>query len=215
QEPSRTIGVIERVVRAHELQALDAAAEAATFEFPATAEKLAKTLREDARAAGAEGRELSPEECKGLIEAFEIASVDGMGDVGMSLRLGVLRDRESGPVILAATGGGKEPIPANTAFAAPPMTHDKAMDMLARCGALDQIKACGGDGPYDIDALTQALAGLGSLAGALGDVIESLDIAPFAAGPKGQGGIAGKAWGVLRTAALPGPETISNEGRER
>ena len=55
-----------------------------------------------------------------------------------------------------------------------------------------------GSGPLDLDAVVAALVGLGQLAADLGDVIESVDINPFVALPRSQGGLALDALVVLR-----------------
>ena len=55
-----------------------------------------------------------------------------------------------------------------------------------------------GSGPLDSEAVVVALVGLGHLAADLENVIESIDINPFVALPRGQGGLALDALVVLR-----------------
>ena len=54
-----------------------------------------------------------------------------------------------------------------------------------------------GEGPYDRDAVVDALVALGRLAAAAGDVIESLDINPFLVCGQGEGALALDALAVI------------------
>jgi acetyltransferase len=115
---------------------------------------------------------------------------------GIELVLGLHRDPEMGLVVMAGAGGVLLELTKDVAFGAPPIGRDKAHDMLARTRAGRLLRGYRGGPPLDIDAVADALIGLGRLATDLEDVIESVDINPFVALP--QGGMALDALIVLR-----------------
>jgi acetate---CoA ligase (ADP-forming) len=115
---------------------------------------------------------------------------------GLELVLGLHRDREMGLIVMAGAGGVLLELVKDVAFCAPPVSREKALDLLARTQAGRLIAGYRGSAPRDRDAVVNALIGLGRLAVDLADVIESIDINPFAALP--QGGMALDALIVLR-----------------
>jgi acetyltransferase len=117
---------------------------------------------------------------------------------GTELVLGLNRDPEMGLVVMAGSGGVLLELTKDVAFCVPPVSLDKARDLLARTRAARLIEGYRGGPPLDGDAVAAALVGLGRLAVDLGDVVESIDVNPFVALPKGQGGLALDALVVLR-----------------
>ena len=117
---------------------------------------------------------------------------------GFELVLGLHRDPEMGLVVMAGAGGVLLELTKDVAFAAPPVSREKALDMLARTRAGKLLQGYRGGPPLDRDAVADALVALGRLADDLKDVIESVDINPFVALPQGQGGIALDALIVLQ-----------------
>jgi acetyltransferase len=115
---------------------------------------------------------------------------------GLELVLGLHRDPEMGLIVMAGTGGVLLELIKDVAFCAPPVSRDKARDMLRRTRAYRLVEGYRGSAPRDLDAIVDALVGLGRLAVDLPDVIESVDINPFVALPKG--GLALDALVVLR-----------------
>ncbi len=115
---------------------------------------------------------------------------------GLELVLGLHRDREMGLIVMAGAGGVLLELMKDVAFCAPPVSRDKALDLLARTQAGRLIRGYRGSAPRDEAAVVNALVGLGRLAVDLADVIESVDINPFVALP--QGGMALDALIVLR-----------------
>ena len=123
---------------------------------------------------------------------------------GVELALGIHRDPEMGPVVMAGGGGLLLELMKDVAFAAPPLDLAKARDLLARTRAARLLAGFRGAPRSDMDAATAALVALGRIALDLGDVVEALDINPFVALPEGQGGLALDALVVLRRRSAPG-----------
>jgi acyl-CoA synthetase (NDP forming) len=116
----------------------------------------------------------------------------------LELVLGLHRDPEMGLVVMAGSGGVLLELVRDVAFCVPPVSPAKARDLIARTRAGQLMSGCRGSGPLDLEAVVAALVGLGQLAADLGDVVESVDINPFVALPRGQGGLALDALVVLR-----------------
>jgi acetyltransferase len=136
-------------------------------------------------------RRLQPHALAGMLVCRQIRG-------GLELVLGLHRDPEIGLVVMAGAGGVLLELTADVAFCVPPVSPEKARDMLARTRAGALIDGYRGSGARDGEAVVAALVGLGQLAADLKDVIESVDINPFVALPRGQGGLALDALVVLR-----------------
>jgi acetyltransferase len=117
---------------------------------------------------------------------------------GLELVLGLHRDPEMGLIVMAGSGGVLVELTKDVAFCAPPVSRDKARDLLARTLAAKMLQGYRGAPPRDADAVADALIALGRLALDLPDAIESVDINPFVARPAGQGALALDALVVLR-----------------
>ncbi len=119
---------------------------------------------------------------------------------GLEFVLGLHRDPEVGLVVMAGAGGVLLELTKDGAFCAPPVSRDKARDVLRRTRVARLIEGYRGSEPRDVGAIIDALVGLGRLALDCPDVIESVDINPVAALPQGSapGGVALDALIVLR-----------------
>jgi acyl-CoA synthetase (NDP forming) len=117
---------------------------------------------------------------------------------GLELVLGLHRDPEMGLVVMAGSGGVLLELVRDVAFCVPPVSPEKARHLIGRTRAGKLLDGYRGSGPLDSEAVVAALVGLGNLAADLKDVIESIDINPFVALPRGQGGLALDALVVLR-----------------
>jgi acetate---CoA ligase (ADP-forming) len=115
---------------------------------------------------------------------------------GLELVLGLHRDPEMGLVVMAGSGGVLLELIKDVTFCAPPVSADKARDMLARMRGAKLLAGYRGMPALDVDALVDALVALGRLAVELEDVVQSVDINPFVALP--QGGLALDALIVLQ-----------------
>ncbi len=115
---------------------------------------------------------------------------------GLELVLGLHRDPEMGLVVMFGSGGVLLELVRDVAFAMPPITPAKARDMIARTHAARLIGGFRGSAALDLDALVAALVAIGRLADDFADVIESVDVNPFAL--KADGGVALDALVVIR-----------------
>ncbi|HEY6257555.1 MAG TPA: acetate--CoA ligase family protein [Xanthobacteraceae bacterium] len=134
---------------------------------------------------------LQPHRLAGMLVAPQIRG-------GLELVLGLHRDPEMGLVVMAGSGGVLLELVRDVGFCIPPLSPDKARALLARTRAGQLLDGYRGSKPLDRDAVVAALVGLGEFATDLGDLIESADINPFMALPRGQGGLALDALVVLR-----------------
>jgi acetate---CoA ligase (ADP-forming) len=138
-----------------------------------------------------------------------IDAIDGMLvaqqiESGVELALGLHRDPEMGPVVMAGGGGLLLELIKDVAFAAPPLDMAKARDLLSRTRAAHLLEGYRGAARADIDSAAAALVALGRIAGDLGDVIQSIDINPFVALAQGRGGFVLDALVVLRRRSARG-----------
>ena len=117
---------------------------------------------------------------------------------GLELVLGLHRDPEMGLVVMAGGGGVLLELARDVAFCVPPVTRDKAQDLIGRTRAARLLQGYRGAPPRDVEAVADALIALGRLAMDGAELIESVDINPFVALPQGQGGLALDALIVLR-----------------
>jgi acetate---CoA ligase (ADP-forming) len=104
---------------------------------------------------------------------------------GLELVLGLNRDPEMGLVLMAGSGGVLLELTKDVAFAALPMTPDKARAMIERTHAARLLRGYRSSPVLDTDAVTDALIALGRIADDLGDVVQSIDINPFVVLPRG------------------------------
>jgi acetyltransferase len=118
---------------------------------------------------------------------------------GLELVLGLNRDPEVGLVVMAGSGGILLELTKDVAFCAPPVSREKALDVLERTHAARLMRGYRGGPALDMDAAVDALVALGRLAADLGDVIEAVDVNPFVVLPRG--GMALDALVVLRGGA--------------
>ena len=120
---------------------------------------------------------------------------------GVELVLGLNRDPEMGLVAMAGAGGVLLELTKDVAFAAPPITREKAGAMIERTHAAKLMRGYRGTAVLDRDAAVNALVALGRIAEDLADTVQSVDINPFVVLPRG--GVALDALFVPRSAGSP------------
>jgi acetate---CoA ligase (ADP-forming) len=99
--------------------------------------------------------------------------------------IGLHRDPEMGMVVMAGSGGVLLELIKDVTFCAPPLSRDKARDMLAALRISTLLRGYRGAPACDSEAVVDALLALGRLAGDLDEVVQSVDINPFVALPNG------------------------------
>jgi len=104
---------------------------------------------------------------------------------GVELALGIVRDRELGPLVVVGAGGVLVELLADRAVALPPVGPAQAKDMLAGLRIARLLAGVRGAPPADLAAVSRAICGLAELAGELGDQLDALDINPLICGPHG------------------------------
>jgi acetyltransferase len=117
---------------------------------------------------------------------------------GQELVLGLHRDPEVGLVLMAGSGGVLLELVKDVAFCVPPVSREKALDLIGRTRVARLLAGYRGSPALDVDAVADAMVGLGRLAADLDDTLESVDVNPFVALPQGQGGFALDALVVLK-----------------
>jgi acyl-CoA synthetase (NDP forming) len=117
---------------------------------------------------------------------------------GLELVLGVQRDPEVGPVVMFGTGGVLLELHKDVSFGAVPLPLWQAQAMLERTDAGRLLGGYRGAPAADRESVLAALLALGRLAHDLRDEVESIDINPLVALPRGLGAIALDALIVLR-----------------
>lgn len=117
---------------------------------------------------------------------------------GTELVLGIHRDPEMGPVVMAGMGGVWLELFKDVVFAAPGVGEQGALRALTETRAWQVLNGYRGSIPADVRACAKAMAALGRLALDFGDCIESVDINPLVVRDAGQGVLALDALVVLR-----------------
>jgi acetate---CoA ligase (ADP-forming) len=109
--------------------------------------------------------------------------VSATAPAGVELALGMVRDRQLGPLVVVAAGGVFTELVADRALALPPLSRGRAVRLIDRLRARPML-AGAGTGP-DGGAVVAAVLALGVLAVELGEHLEALDVNPLIAGAAG------------------------------
>ncbi len=112
-------------------------------------------------------------------------SVSSMVGTGVELALGVVRDPQLGPLVLVAAGGVLVEVLSDRSLGLPPLDRARAEAMLSRLRVRAVLDGVRGRPGVDIDAVTDAVVALSTLAVELGDLVDALDVNPLVCGPGG------------------------------
>jgi acetate---CoA ligase (ADP-forming) len=111
--------------------------------------------------------------------------VAAMAPTGVELALGVVRDPQFGPLVMAAAGGVLVEVLRDRRFGIPPLDVARAQTMVDRLAVRPVLDGVRGTAPADVRAVVDALIRLSALALDLGEHIEAIDVNPVIAGPEG------------------------------
>jgi acyl-CoA synthetase (NDP forming) len=112
-------------------------------------------------------------------------TVSAMVPPGAELVLGIVRDGQFGPLVMAGAGGVLVELLADRVFGLPPLDETRAQDMLARLKARRLLDGFRGTPASNVATVADAIVRLSALAADAGDLISGLDINPLIAGPSG------------------------------
>ena len=104
---------------------------------------------------------------------------------GVELALGIARDPDLGPLVVAGAGGVLVELLADRAVALPPVDERTARQMLAGLRVARLLAGFRGTPPADLGAVVRAIVGLSELALDIGDDLAALDVNPLICGPAG------------------------------
>ncbi len=113
------------------------------------------------------------------------AVVAAMAPAGVELALGVVHDRQFGPLVMVAAGGVLVEVLRDRRFALPPVDARQALALLDRLAVRPLLGGLRGGPPADLAAVADAVVRLSVLAADLGDRLAALDVNPLIAGPAG------------------------------
>jgi acyl-CoA synthetase (NDP forming) len=111
--------------------------------------------------------------------------VAAMAPPGIEVHLGVVRDEQFGPLVLAAAGGLLVEVLGDRRMAVPPLDEARARRVVDRLRIRPLLDGVRGRAPADVDALVRAVVGLSWLAHDVGDLLEALDANPVICGRDG------------------------------
>lgn len=113
------------------------------------------------------------------------ALVAEMAKPGTELALGLVQDKQFGPVMIVGAGGTMIEVLKDRRVALPPIDASRAMSMLDRLTLRPLLDVHRKRPAADIDKLADTIARFSVLAASLGDLIAELDVNPLIAGPDG------------------------------
>ena len=112
-------------------------------------------------------------------------TVSAMVPPGAELALGIVRDPQFGPLVMAGAGGVLVELLADRVFGLPPLDETRAQDMLGRLKARRLLDGFRGTPASNVAAVADVIVRLSAVAADAGDRISGLDINPLIAGPSG------------------------------
>jgi acyl-CoA synthetase (NDP forming) len=113
------------------------------------------------------------------------AIVVRMAEPGVELALGLVHDRQFGPIMILGAGGTLIEVLRDRRVAVPPLDELRAKRLVDRLKLRPLLAGHRRRPSADLDKLATAIAGFSLLAAFLGDLIEELDVNPLIAGPGG------------------------------
>ncbi|MFB0874484.1 MULTISPECIES: acetate--CoA ligase family protein [unclassified Sphingobium] len=106
---------------------------------------------------------------------------------GTEFALGIVRDPDFGPMMMAGLGGVYIEVLKDVTIEPLPVRRDTALAMLRRLQAWPVLDGARGRAPLDVDALTHAMEQLSLLVEGSGDAVREIDLNPVFVYPRGEG----------------------------
>ncbi|TML01690.1 MAG: acetate--CoA ligase family protein [Actinobacteria bacterium] len=179
------------VVRAEEAAGLDEAlAAAGRVGWPVALKSAARGLRHKTEVGGVRLGLGGPDELRSAYEQLSVVLgplvlVEAMAEPGVELALGVVRDAQFGPMVMAAAGGVLVEVLGDRHFAMPPLDVHRARGLLDRLAVRRLLEGVRGSPAADVGAVADALVRLSVLTVDLGEDLDALDVNPLMAGAHG------------------------------
>ena len=145
-------------------------------------------LRDAATVREAHGRMLASVRTHAPQARIEGVLVAPMLTGGVECILGAHNDPVFGPMVMFGLGGVFVELLGDVALHSAPVTAAQAVEMIRSTRGFALLAGARGQPPVDLEHLAANLAALSRLAAAAGDTLSCIDINPFIALPKEQGG---------------------------
>ena len=117
--------------------------------------------------------------------AIQGVLVAPMAATGVEVILGIHRDPQFGPMLMAGLGGIHVEVLRDVAFAPAPLTEEEARDLLASLRGARVLEGVRGAPPADVGALAALMVALGRFAHDHAEAVESIDLNPVLVHPRG------------------------------
>jgi acetyl-CoA synthetase (ADP-forming) len=122
--------------------------------------------------------------------APEGCMVQEMARGGAELIIGIRRDPQFGPVVLAGSGGILVELLRDLELGMAPVSHGQAVEMLRTLRLAPVLDGVRGQPPLDIEAAAKCIVGMSWLAADLGERLSDAEINPLVLRERGQGALA-------------------------
>jgi acetate---CoA ligase (ADP-forming) len=106
-------------------------------------------------------------------------TVSAVVGAGVEIALGIVRDRQLGPLVLVGVGGVFTELIADRAMGMPLLSHARAHALLQRLTVRPVLDGWRGGPACDLGALVECIVAVGVLAAELGEHLDALDVNPL------------------------------------
>lgn len=112
-------------------------------------------------------------------------TVSAMATPGVEVSVGFVCDPVFGPLVVVAAGGTLVELLADRVLACPPLSRDRARELLAALRIRPLLDGWRGAPPADVDALADVIVGFGQMAVDLADRYAAVEANPVIVSPRG------------------------------
>ncbi|TRW82728.1 acetate--CoA ligase family protein [Mycolicibacterium sp. 018/SC-01/001] len=122
---------------------------------------------------------------RGLAMLGPTVTVSAMAPAGVEVSVGYVCDAAFGPLVVVAAGGTLVELLADRAVACPPVSRERAQNMLARLKIRALLDGWRGGPAADVDALVDVVVAFGQMAVDLADRYSAVEANPVIVSPSG------------------------------